>query len=256
MHIATRFMANTGGLAMLLLAGCTWYPYSPYSGGYYGPTYAPPGGYVAPGPTYVPQNSAPILNGTGSPTPLNSTTPASPKPNWQTPSNDAPLFNNPVPNPRDPDFGTPPAAAVLPRPPALAARPQFPEAASVQPAGLHAADPFYEPARIATDANAQPMPTNSVPYAFDGAGYKWLKGIVDFDEDTKTWAIIYSLTPEANDRFGGTFWLGPSEQLGTLQDGDLMLLAGQPHATLKDNRGLPVYHVSKVTRLGNPDQQR
>lgn len=245
------------GLAALLIAGCHWSPYSPYYNGYYGPTYVPPGSYVAPGGTIVPPGSTPTLN---SPTPLTpGTTSPSPTPNWR-PQNgigsDAPPFqpnppNNPVPLPND-DFGTAPGAA--------ARRPQpfapSNASSSVQPTGLVSSDPFVEPARVPTNEDASPMPTDgqltTQPYAYDGEGYAWLKGIVDYDADSQSWAIIYSLTPERSDRFGGMFYLGPSEQLNSLHNGDLVLIYGQPDASLRDPRGLPMYRVARVTQMGRP----
>lgn len=246
------------GLVVLLCTGCHWSPYSPYYPGYYGPTYVPPGSYVAPGGTIVAPGSSPTLN---SPTPITpGTTSPSPTPNWR-PQNgtgsDAPPFqanppNNPVPFPND-DFGTAPGAAAT-RPQSFQSTPT----ASVQPAGLVGNDPFSQPNRIPPNADALPSPTDarltSQPYAYDGSAYSWLKGIVDYDEESQSWAIIYSLTPEASDRFGGMFYLGASEQLKTLQHGDLVLLYGQPDPLARDPRGLPVYRVTRVTQLGRPAQ--
>lgn len=272
MHGSAKWILGGVGLALLCCSGCRWYPYSPYYNGYnsygpgqYGPTYAPqPGGFVDPGGTYIPQNYGPTLNTPGSPTPLNSGTPStSPTPNWRTPNGtgggEAPLFN-PVPNPQPDSFGPAPAA-VLPRPQPLTMVSPFPQTvvANIQPTGLQTVDPFVEPATLSNDDDAQPMPVGSSPpaepYAFDGADFKWLKGIVDFDDETKSWSIIYALVPKPTDRFGGHFVLGPSDQLQQLQRGDLVLIAGEPHPTLKD-RGRPVYHVAKVTVLGRPSTTR
>ena len=130
MHNAARFAI----LAVLILTGCSWYPYSPYYGGYNSyPSYVPPGGYQAPGPTYVPQNG-PVLNQPTSPSLSPSSPSFSPHPHrltrpplsragdaqqlqqqqsqqQQLNNNNAPLFNTnppntPVPLPRDPDHST------------------------------------------------------------------------------------------------------------------------------------------------------
>lgn len=266
MPVPARLAIAACGLCVLLSAGCRWYPYSPYYNGYYGPGYgAPtyaPGGFVDPNATYTPGTYGPTLNAPGSPTPLNSGTPStSPTPNWQ-PQNgaggEAPLFpERPVPSPQ-PDFGAPPAA-VLPRPQPLTIVSPFPQTvvANIQPTGLRTFDPFTEPARLSTDGNAKPMPTGSTshgePYAYDGEGFTWLKGIVDFDDETNTWSIIYSLVPKADDPNGGHFVLAPSEELRQLRKGDLVMIAGQPHPTLKD-RGQPMYHVVKITPMSRAAQ--
>jgi len=263
MHGSSRFAVQFCGVALLAAAGCTWYPYSPYSNGYYGPAYGTPNyggpGYMTPSPTYVPQNSAPMLNSPSSPTLINPGTTTNPPGKLNLyPDNtggDAPPYrptplDNPVPQPRDNPFGggAPPGAAMIQPPGAFIT-------ARVQPAGLKTDDPFVTPARLTADASAQPMPTTSPdvsPYAFDAEGYGWLKGIVDYDGETKTWAVIYSLTPEPNDRFGGSFTLAPSEQLGTLHHGDLVSIVGQPHPRLKDGRGFPLYQIAKLSILGSP----
>jgi hypothetical protein len=146
------------------------------------------------------------------------------------------------------------------RPQPLAMISPYPQTvvANIQPASLRAEDPFVQPAPLTTDHGAKPMPVTSSPpgepYAYDGNGFTWLKGIVDFDDETKTWSIIYALAPKPTDRFGGHFVLGPSEHLNQLHKGDLVLIAGEPHPTLKD-RGWPVYHVTKVSVLNRANSQ-
>lgn len=244
------------------LSGC-WYPWINYPHQYYGPGTLPPtmNGPIVPGGTYVPGTPNPL-----SPSSPGTTTPSNPAPtpNWR-PENgtktDAPPFrpntgNQGVPFPNDDFGGTPPGAS----------RPPGNRSSAVPRPNNSAVNTVALTPEVTSDSEQPPQPLNpplnplpaagdnTTPYAYDANGYSWLKGIVDFDPSTKTWALIYSLNPDANDRFGGMFYLSGSDLLVELKTGDLVMVHGQPDPLLKDDRGLPRYRVQRYTRLGTPAQ--
>lgn len=286
---------HSGGvlLALLMLAGCHHGPYGPayyQSGPYapgpaYGPTmmpvpqggYPPQGGYISPGPTYTPQNLSPtpFQVNPGSPTPINPSSPSAPT--WRPDPNAAPSGNtlddappfkpnpgsggNLVPNPLEPDFSSPPGAA-LPRArpvnvvEATPFRPTTP--VSNQTANV---DPFEEPRQVPSlPTEADPFAPNAPspvvnrqnPYGYDGSSYSWLRGIVDFDDVSQTWSIIYNLTPEPRDQFGGSFVFAPHESQKNLKSGSLVLVKGRADPGRTDNRGKPLYEVAQLVVLSPP----
>ena len=275
--------------AVLLLTGCH---YNPYGAGYYGPyaptpsygpTYAPgsmpPGNYMAPGPTYVPQNMSPtpLPGNPNSPTPLNGSPPQS-LPNWRpdtsttpnAPLDDAPPFrpnpgatnNNLVPDPLEPDFSPnpPAAAAAFPRANPIGTAPGGLASTPVSTAA--ADDPFEEPRRVtqlptdadpfAMDATAAPAAGKTDPYGYDGKQYSWLRGIVDFDDQTQTWSIIYDLTPDPGDKFGGSLVFTPHASLASLRPGALVLAKGQVDPGKRDNTGKLLYELQQIIPLAPP----
>jgi hypothetical protein len=246
----------------MCLGGCHHYPYaSPYGnyGGYgpvYGPTYGPtPGGMMAPGPTYVPtvpggpSGPIPAPSNPGSPTPL----PGNPnQPTWRPdpadPAGDAPPFqgnDRSVPPGQDPGFD--PLGTSIDRPGALPVAvneplPMSPVADNAAPAE---ADPFEAPITT-VGATAKPAPN---PYGYDGENYTWLRGVVAFDADDNTWSIIYSLTPPASERFGGSCVFAPHPELSNLVDGDVVLVKGLYDPGMVDSSGKPKYVIRTLSRL-------
>lgn len=288
MPVITNAFRNACAAATLLaLTGCYHYPYNPYHG--YGPTYAPqygapaqPGPYLSPGgPTYIPQNITPGPGSSGAPT-LLTPTPGSPTPNWKPPQpsgtgtggsgSDAPTYqpnpNREVPPGQDVDDffkNSAPSGAAKPGNQKTSQLPVFSNsslAASAPPAVMRvlpaaaqqSEDPFAEPGRLpANDSSALPMNTPSLnPYSFDGQAYTWVRGIVDFDDTTRTWSIVYNLTPDAADAYSGSFVLTAHPDLGTLQRGDVALLEGRIDPKQRDRTGKPLYAVTKVTPLQAP----
>ncbi|MDP1798672.1 MAG: hypothetical protein Q8K78_14355 [Planctomycetaceae bacterium] len=256
--------------------GCAHRTYSPYGyGNPYGPSYAP--AYAAPqyigpgtGPTYVPQN---VPQSSGSPTPITNPPTNNNPPNWRTPtnppSNDAPPFindpNKTVPPGRDPidELNNAAPGASLPTTNTNTAKLPVYErggladaappviADIVQPVAGTEADPFFEtPSRLPANPEATPMGVpepDRTPYQYDGQSYKWLKGTVDYDDKTQTWSIIYNLTPDASDKYGGSFVISPHPDLASFQIGDIALLEGVIDPKQLDASGKPIYTITKVT---------
>lgn len=269
----------------LCCVGCAHPTYSPYGPGYgygpsYGPTYPAPQ-YMGPstGPTYVPQGTpstgspTPITNPPSNNNPLNLRSPSTP------PSNDAPMFNpNPntgtVPPGRDPldDLNSANPGASLSLPNSNTAKlPVFERgglAATAPPVVADVVktvsgsdtDPFFEaPSRLPVETNASPMgvtePDRS-PYQYDGQSYKWLKGAVDYDDKTQTWSIIYDLTPDPSDKYGGSFTITAHPDLANFQIGDIALLEGTIDPKQLDPTGRPIYTVTKVTGPLTPPAEK
>lgn len=232
------------------------------------------------GPTYVPQSTP----SSGSPTPINSppasnnSNPLNLRPSTP-PSNDAPLFNpNPntgtVPPGRDPldDLNNANPGASLPQGSSnMAKLPVYEQgglaaaappvvADVVQTVSGKEADPFFEtPARLPLETNASPMGTSAPdrePYQYDGQAYKWLKGAVDYDDKTQTWSIIYDLTPDPSDKYGGSFVITAHPDLGNFQIGDIALLEGTIDPKQLDATGRPTYNITKVTGPLTPPPQK
>ncbi len=266
--------------------GCAHPTYSPYGPGYgsgpnYGPTYPAPS-YMGPtpGPTYVPQpgpsmgSPTPLTNPPANNNPLNLRTPSTP------PNNDAPLFNpspntgGTVPPGRDPldDLNNANPGASLPQNNSnMAKLPVFERgglaaaappvvADVVQTVSGSNTDPFFEaPSRLPVETNASPMGTpepDRSPYQYDGQSYKWLKGAVDYDDKTQTWSIIYDMTPDPGDKYGGSFAITAHPDLGNFQVGDIALLEGTIDPKQLDATGRPIYTVTKVTGPLNPPAQK
>jgi hypothetical protein len=103
---------------------------------------------------------------------------------------------------------------------------------------------------LPTELDANPMNTatpETTPYQYDGQTYKWLKGVVDYDALTKTWSIIYNLTPDMTDKYGGSFILSAHPDLASFQSGEVVLIEGVIDPRAKDPTGRPIYTVTKVT---------
>lgn len=86
--------------------------------------------------------------------------------------------------------------------------------------------------------------TMPVEYGFDTAQYRWLRGVLQYDE-TMGWYVQYSLA--ANDRFGGTILLDVTKpQLNNLRPGDPVDIHGHVdgHSTTRGQQ--PRYHVTDI----------
>ncbi|MBI1345959.1 hypothetical protein GC163_06690 [bacterium] len=264
------------------LTGCHHAPYGP---GYYnynsypmGPTMVPQGGYVAPGPAYIPQNMGPsptpLPGNPGlSPTPIN---PSQPTPTWRPEGGsnglqDAPPYKpnpgatNPVPQPfeLDPGFDSPPPGASLPRAVPLVQNQPFQASPVAAVTTRNDPDPFEVPktvTKLPTDldpfaANPAAPATNGQPqnpYGYDGKSYSWLRGLVDYDVDTRTWDIIYNVAPDIDDKFGGSFVFAPHPALKDLKPGSMVLAKGRIDPGRKDPTGKALYEAAQIIVLSPP----
>jgi hypothetical protein len=105
------------------------------------------------------------------------------------------------------------------------------------------------------DFGAPPTASNEAAadegFGYEHSSYQWLRGVVDFDPHQNTWNIIYGLTPDSSDKFGGSLILIDDGQLADFKDNDVVLVEGRldPRAG-QDLLGKPYYRVSRAELLG------
>ncbi len=87
------------------------------------------------------------------------------------------------------------------------------------------------------------------PYAYDRNNHSWLRGVVDYDEQDKSWHLIYDLTPDSQDEYGGDITLIDDTRLDFIQNDDVVLVEGRIDSSIRDSFGKPCYRVKKIDRL-------
>ncbi len=131
------------------------------------------------------------------------------------------------------------------------------EAAVVEQTGGDEGSQFVTPIPVSSnntsqDAGGRDFADSSSkpnPFAYDRQGYGWLRGIVEFDEPSKTWYLLYDDNPDPADRFGGDIALVDDARLNKLQTGDVVLVEGLVDPQIRDARGNMSYRVSKLQPL-------
>ena len=263
------------GLPLLLLAGCFPHnPYGPYGPGAYPGVYStPPAGLAVPNGVIVqppstqtlPGNSAPLWQQSQDPVPPNLNPPIlNPSTNGAGDSNGT----LPVPDPIAPgsfgdgtdnldfnDSDTP--APFNSKQGSLrntghdVPQEQMASRSTAEDAGAFVDPVPVDPAALKqtsaeSDEAAARRPN---PFDHDREDFRWLRGVVDYDEADKTWNIIYDMNPDRTDRFGGSITLGDDERLSELHDDDVVLVEGRVDANARDRSGKPLYHVERLARL-------
>ncbi|MBM80186.1 MAG: hypothetical protein CMJ78_06280 [Planctomycetaceae bacterium] len=79
------------------------------------------------------------------------------------------------------------------------------------------------------------------PFAYDEQDYKWLRGVVEYDELDKTWHLMYSERPD--DEFGGDFTLVDDAKLDVLRNNDVVYVTGRIDRSETDRLGKPCYRI-------------
>ncbi len=87
------------------------------------------------------------------------------------------------------------------------------------------------------------------PYKYDRKHYRWLRGVVDYDDEDGTWNIIYNLQPDENDEFGGSMTLLGLGQKPELESHDVVLVEGRVDSDHRDALGKPQFRVNRLQRL-------
>lgn len=263
-------------------------PYGPAPYQPYGP-YTQPGGFPPTGQPYVPNGQpgvggpTPLTPPGGSPSTYDNTNGPVKFPDN---NNNAPPFkptpesggNKTVPLPGDEPTGSGPAASNSGLQPTSGQRisadqplefdnvPANDPPAELNPneAAPPESDPFFEPPvrgtssrgsnsgvirKVSLEVPAPPRQLN--PYGRDKvhANPEWLRGVVDYDRQQRTWQIIYSANPEARDPNGGTLTLGSHPGLSRCRSGDVVLVEGAIDSSQLDARGKPVYVLDNITPL-------
>jgi len=271
------------GLTLLISGGCCA-PYQsyPYGGGGYvvppgmtvPPTIVtPPSGTLGPGSTAPPGNLGPGTPSSGNRGQIRNGHPA-PKTADGASSSDAGRGDGakPVPIYRDPNQPTAPdprrtspGAESSPfedssgtgtestRHQGVAARSESRTATLIgsteqgfQPPIRQLAGEQAEPSTSAASGAASSQPN---PYDHDRKGFRWLRGVVDFDAKDKSWFIIYDTAPDRTDKYGGGFTLTGKDRFTRLRDRDVVLVEGSIDFDRRDRSGKPVYRVDRLRRL-------
>ena len=87
------------------------------------------------------------------------------------------------------------------------------------------------------------------PYKYDSENYRWLRGVVDYDEKSQTWNIIYDVDPDPNDEFGGSIVLSGADRFGKIKNGDVVLVNGGIDRKNLDELGKPQFRGEKLEKL-------
>ncbi len=128
------------------------------------------------------------------------------------------------------------------------------ETASAATAAEPATDAFEAP----VESDAAPVTHTAAsgpnPYDYDREGYSYLRGIVDFNDDDKTWHIIYNLKPTRDDKFSGAIQLLPDPALRSLRPGQVVYVEGGVDYKNVDGRGKPQYRVDHL-QLQKPNEK-
>lgn len=94
---------------------------------------------------------------------------------------------------------------------------------------------------------ASPSAGNSHPYGYDAEDYRWLQGLVDFDEGQNAWVMIYDTTPDAEDQYKGQITLVDNALLDRLNNNDLVMVEGRVDTSSRDpGTGKPQYRVEAL----------
>ncbi len=101
---------------------------------------------------------------------------------------------------------------------------------------------------LAPPAATEPVSENQPnPYGYDAVGYRWLRGVVDFDVKQHAWVIIYNPTPGSKDVYKGQLMLLDNGLLQKLENNDVVLVEGQiDFASPEPGTGKPQYRVTRV----------
>lgn len=105
---------------------------------------------------------------------------------------------------------------------------------------------------IQTAQHQEGPPTTIRPYGRAVNGEAWFRGIVDFDEEEKTWYLIYNPQPAEADERGGIVTLLDHPLLQHLRSDDTVLVEGAFNPQSTDRYGHPRYQIQSVTRLVPP----
>lgn len=112
---------------------------------------------------------------------------------------------------------------------------------------------FEQPVERARSSEALNLPYDPAeipnPFAHDTEAYRFLRGLVTYDDQLQAWSIIYDDKPSRDDEFGGVFTLADHPGLTVLKDNDVVYLEGQVSESLMDEFGKPRYIVKHLSKL-------
>ena len=123
------------------------------------------------------------------------------------------------------------------------------EAQDIDPA----AEAFLEPVPVQQVSHATAKNDPPSPYGYERDELRWLRGKVDYDRQDNAWHLIYDLTPDPGDPYGGSITLLPHERLDGIQEDDVILVEGSVDESVVDRLGKPRYRPTGVWQLEPED---
>ena len=211
-------------------------------------------------------SGAPLYNAN----PNSSTTPGGmqPVPNYQTPSinpTSGSHESNPFPYPEANRGGIPTSSLHTPPAPSKEIELAGGQENYLRPVPAETTEPKYIVNQPVKPSNTSPFPVieeatptnNNSPnngqveslLAYDADSYRWLRGVVNYDLQSKTWNIIYTATPHKSDAYAGKFTLQNDQRLGILKNKDVVLIEGAVDSEVRDNLGKPTYRIRTISRV-------
>jgi|GEM_PF-2448754 len=124
--------------------------------------------------------------------------------------------------------------------------PQLVKSGRFMPPAEFQAASFELPAGSSNQNSSANSPS---PFSYDKQQFRWLRGIVEYDEQEKSWNITYNATPDKTDKFGGNIVLLDQGRLNRFTNGDVVLIDGHIDGSQQDKMGKPCFRVSKVQKL-------
>lgn len=103
-----------------------------------------------------------------------------------------------------------------------------------------------EPTGLSLPYNPDEIPN---PFGHDAEGFRFLRGLVAYDDKLKSWSIIYDDQPARDDEYGGVFTLADDPALTVLNDNDVVYIEGHISETVTDAFGKPRYIVKHLNKL-------
>jgi hypothetical protein len=245
------------------------------------PIYQPPNGtYPAPingGSPYTPGTSP----GNGTPTPIFSPTEPGTPPTYDSPAGggspppfnpSAPTGGKVVPPPNDDDDPNrySPQGSKGPLTPTTSAKESEESTPFAESSGL--SRDFLEEPVVETDQNFvapvvqtsgtddgevrsanHSMPAATARSAREIYGhdpdFEWVQGVVEFDEISKTWLIMYNDKPRKSDQLGGELTIADDPLLVRLRNGDVVRCEGTLDPNERDGRDKPLFRITSLRKL-------
>lgn len=120
--------------------------------------------------------------------------------------------------------------------------------------GMFRQDSAKAPMSVQASAFRQKIPTTSTgsTYGYSGKDYTWLRGIIGFEQREQMHNIIYSLSPDNSDAYGGNLTLRRDQRLQQFRPGDIVEVRGRIDQASTDAHGKPLYVVESVTQVVAP----
>lgn len=89
------------------------------------------------------------------------------------------------------------------------------------------------------------VPVSNKKFANDQR-FAWVQGVVEYDEASSTWVIMYNDNPRTSDVYGGVLTLADDPELKRLQTDKVFRIYGTLDPSERDSRGTPVYRVTRI----------